>query len=48
MEKNYLKVIEALGEILHKKDETIKYQGYEIEALKNKLKEIENKINSYT
>ena len=41
MENKYQAIIEAIGEILINKDEKIKYQQYEIEALKQKVKLIE-------
>lgn len=47
-EEKYLKVIEALGELLLNKDETIKFQKYEIEALKKKVEQIEQYINYYS
>ena len=39
----YMKVIESLGELLINRDEKILFKDYEIEALKNKVNEIEQK-----
>lgn len=44
MENKFLKVLEALGEVLKDKDDVIKYQKYEIENLKHKVKEIEKTL----
>lgn len=41
MEKKYLKAIECLASVIMKQEEDLKYKNYEIENLKNKLKEIE-------
>lgn len=46
-ESKYLKAIECLGELLLAKDETIKYNNYEIERLKNKIKTIEEYSEYY-
>lgn len=47
MENKYLKVIEALGEILLSKDQTIQFQTYEIESLKRKIEHIEQYVDCY-
>lgn len=47
-EEKYLKVIEALGELLLEKDKTIKLNTYEIEALKKKISNIEQYIDYYS
>lgn len=47
MSKEYLKVIEALGEILIKKDLDIDLLKYDNEKLKAKLKQIEQYVDCY-
>lgn len=46
-EEKHMKVIEALGELLLNKDQTIKMNTYEIEALKKKIERIEQYIDYY-
>ena len=48
MEDKYLKVIEALGEVIMSKEQQIQFQTYEIENLKRKLEQIEQYIECYT
>lgn len=43
----YMKIIEGLGELLLSRDEKIKFQDYEIENLRNKIKKIEQYIEYY-
>ena len=43
----YMKVIECMGELLLQKDETIKFNKYEIDALKKKIETIEEYITFY-
>lgn len=40
--KNILIVIDELGALLEKYKDEIKYKDYEIESLKNKIKQIED------
>lgn len=46
--KNILKVIDELGNILSNKDNEILLQKYEIENLKKKIEQIENYIDFYS
>ena len=47
MNEKYMKVIEALGEVIISKDLDISVLKYENEKLKAKLKEIEEYLESY-
>ncbi len=44
-EEKYLKVIEGIGQLLLIQDERNKFNEYEIEALKKKLKSVEEYLN---
>ncbi len=44
MEKKYLKAIECLAEVIMKQEEDLRFKGYEIESLKNKIKSFENYV----
>ncbi len=46
MEKKYLKVIEALGEVIIKKDLDIELLKYENQKLQKTIKSIENFANN--
>ncbi len=46
-EEKYLKIIEALGELLLEKDKKIKFNAIEIEALKKKVERVEQYIDYY-
>lgn len=46
-EEKHIKVIECLGELLLNKDEKIKFNQYEIDALKKKIERIEQYIEFY-
>lgn len=45
MEKKYLKAIEVLASVIMKQEDDLKYSGYEIESLKNKIKDFENYVD---
>ena len=45
MEKKYLKAIEILASVIMKQEDDLKYSGYEIENLKNKIKEVETFVD---
>lgn len=47
MNKGYLAVIEALGNVVISKDTEISLLKYEIEKLENKIKSIEEYVNFY-
>lgn len=46
-EAKYMKAIESLGELLLNRDEKIKFNEYEIKALKQKIERIEQYIEYY-
>lgn len=47
MNEKYLKVIEALGEVIISKDLENSILKYENEQLKSKIESIENHVNAY-
>lgn len=47
MNNNYMKVIEALGEVITSKELDISVLKYENERLKEKLEAIEKHVNCY-
>ncbi len=46
-EEKHMKIIECLGELLLNKDKKIKFNQYEIDALKKKIERIEQYIEFY-
>ena len=46
-EEKYMRVIEAIGELLFKKDNQIQLNEFEIKSLKKKIETIEQYINFY-
>lgn len=47
-EEKFLKVIESFGELLLNKDKTIKFNEFEIKALKKKIERMEQYIEYYS